>query len=116
MPPYATLAPDAEVWWEVLDELDVDDEATRQLFALAQYNEDGRLSANSIIGKLLKRASDRIHYHTTISAFVASSVTKARESIEPDWREAAGKGAAPRRRGGKGNNRSRRGAGKGHKK
>jgi len=116
MPPYATLAPDAEVWWEVLDELDVDDEATRQLFALAQYNEDGRLSANSIIGKLLKRASDRIHYHTTISAFVASSVTKARLSIEPDWREAAGKGAAPRRRGGKGNNRSRRGAGKGHKK
>ena len=54
LPPYATLEPDAAVWWNVMRELEVDDQATRQLFALAQYGDDGCKAANSIIGKFSK--------------------------------------------------------------
>jgi len=116
MPAYATLEPDATVWWDVLAELGVDDQATRMLFSLAQYNDDGRKHANSIIGKLLKGESGRKYYHTTISAFVSTAVTRARHAIEPDWRSAEphhdeGKGADQRRRGGKANQRRRRAPG-----
>jgi len=117
LPDYATLEPDAEVWWGVLRELEVDDQATRQLYALAQYDPDGRKAANSIIGKILKGASTKKEYRTTISAYVAHAVTTARHAIEPDWREAgkgrSEEGATNRSRGGK--NQRRRGKGDGKK-
>jgi len=113
-PDYATFDPDPKVWWEILEDLEVDHPACRELFCLAQYNEDGRKRANSLIGKILKGESDHKHYHSGISAWLHSAILVARNAMEPDWGHVdhrAGdraKGRAKGREGGAGNGGKRK--------
>jgi hypothetical protein len=68
---------DVRRWKSVLDEFDVDKESYRELVLLAQYSADGRDHANKIVGKLLKKASDK-EVIVNASAFVHACVMQSR--------------------------------------
>ena len=60
----------------------VDRDAEMELMLLAQYNEEGKRAANSVVGKLLKHKTDGIAFKTNASAYVHGCVLKARHTVE----------------------------------
>ena len=52
-----------------------------QLYALAQVDYE---SANAVIGKLLKKRSDRQELHN-VSGFVSRCVRNARHTVDVSW-------------------------------
>jgi hypothetical protein len=82
IPEWATTTTDVEVWWQSFDRWEVDTNARKALYALAQYSVDGYQKANGIIGKLIKKDTDADLPRNT-SAFVHSSVMHARNELDP---------------------------------
>ena len=71
---------DIEIWADVLRNMNVDKTAMQELFLLAQHSNSGYQEANSIVGKLLKKAADQEELAKP-SAFVHRCVTNARSAI-----------------------------------
>lgn len=63
----------------------VDRDAEMELMLLAQYNDEGKRAANSVVGKLLKHKTDGIQFKTNASAYVHGCVLKARHAIEGSY-------------------------------
>ena len=72
---------DVESWKELLDDGNVDLNARRDLFLLAQYGEEGKKAANDILFKLVKKLTDGVPMNNA-SAFVHSCVKNARHRIQ----------------------------------
>ena len=107
--PWETFSRDASVWVDVLSDAGVDKVARQELFLLAQHSDAGFGEANSIIGKLLKKAADR-DLPRNASAFVHSCVCKARGDIG-SWSYYGGSSSsssAPKGGKGKGKDKSKR--------
>ena len=75
--PWETLTFDVASWKHTLDMYGVDEEASQELWLLAQHSEEGARCANSIISKLIKKAHDRVTIEKP-SACVHSCCLKAR--------------------------------------
>ena len=81
---WVTFSQDASVWNSLLVEAGVDKSARQELLLLAQHSTTGHEEANSIIGKILKKRSDKQDMHNT-SAFVHRCVCNARQTMG-SWR------------------------------
>ena len=64
------------------------------LFALAQAGPRGYMEANSIIGKLFKKADDDIELRNP-SAFLANNIKNARHAMNPEGSQYAGTNGHP---------------------
>ncbi len=80
-PEWATLKRDTSVRWQYLNDLGVDGPAQRDLFLLAQLSEDGYVSANHLLAKLVKQVSDEEVFQN-ISGFLHRGVLNARYRIQ----------------------------------
>ena len=81
LPAWATLERDVRLWWSLFDYWSIDDDARESLFSLAEQSDEGYKAANELVGKLLKKKNDSSIFNTSASAFVYSSVSKARQTI-----------------------------------
>ena len=90
------------VWADVLRNAGCDETSRQELFLLAQHSDDGFKEANSIIGKILKKRSDK-EVVANMSGFVHSCVRNARNEIG-SWRFSgdSSSGAKKSRSGGRG--------------
>ena len=78
--PHETTTFDVRNWKNVLNEFNVDETATNELFLLSQMSHDGARHANWIISKLLKKKADGQDIYNP-SAFVHSAVLKSRYQV-----------------------------------
>ena len=68
------------MWDDCLQMWGVDEAARMSLYLLAQHSDAGKRAANSIIAKLLKKASRGEHVESP-SAFVSTCVGNARDVL-----------------------------------
>ena len=57
-PPWATAERDVSVWYTMLKDKGADSASIQNVFALAQYSEEGYFEANALIAKVIKKEAD----------------------------------------------------------
>ena len=79
LPEWATFERSVEHWYGFLVNQGCDEHSIMDVFCLAQHSERGHELANACVGKMLKKAQDKIQV-TNPSAFLHSCVKHARTS------------------------------------
>ena len=80
------------MWYDtLLNKFHCDESSIMGLVALAQEGRQGYREANSIIGKIIKKANDNIGLDNP-SAFLARNIENARRTIRPQGSKYAGMG------------------------
>lgn len=82
LPPWISFSQSPEVWYSELKTIGCDDTSIKELFCLAQVSDDGRLSANQIIAKFLKKQADGEELRKP-SALLHTCVKNARHDMFP---------------------------------
>lgn len=80
MPDWASFNPDPTLWWQFLNEMEIDDVARQSLFLLAQLSVRGQQEANTIIFKLVHKNAQHMAMHHP-SGFVHACCLNARRKI-----------------------------------
>jgi hypothetical protein len=80
MPDWASFNPDPTLWWQFLNEMEIDDVARQSLCLLAQLSVRGQQEANTIIFKLVHKNAQHMAMHHP-SGFVHACCLNARRKI-----------------------------------
>ena len=83
VPHWATFERSATQWYQLLKNIGCDENAVAELFLLAQHSDQGYMSANSAISKVLKALSDGRPIHNP-SAFLHTVVKTSRHNLDRD--------------------------------
>ena len=82
IPAWAEFEFNPRHWIDLMRSMGVDEDSQQSLFALAQFNSDGKEAANSIVGQLIKHKINQGPFKTNVSAFVHGCSIKGRSKIE----------------------------------